>query len=102
MTIEHGVRVYDRIALALKSGQEVVLDFAGVTAFLTPFFTWAIGALTRDLTVEEVNRLLHLENLSALGHQTVQLVLEDSRRYHTDPAYREAVEAALDRIAEEM
>lgn len=102
MTLDEGAIVYERIAPALKSGQEVVLDFAGVEVFGTPFFNAAIGELTRDLTVEEVNRLLHLENLSPLGHQTIQIVLEDAREYYTDPACRAAVDAVIRKMAEEM
>jgi len=98
---EDGQRVYDAIYKILKSGETVNLDFSGITQFASPFFNFAIGQLLKDIKVDELQRLLHIENLDPTGKLVVERVIENASRYHTDVDYRRIVDDILEQQAKE-
>lgn len=100
ITAEDGQKVYDLIHPELSAGKPVVVDFAGIEAFASPFFNTAIGQLLRDLERDELNRLLKVENIRPVGDQTVRLVIKNAYRYYRDPDYRKALDEVLESMSE--
>jgi hypothetical protein len=100
VTLADGETVYRAIHPELRAGRPVRLDFTGVEAFAAPFFNAAIGALLEDLSVDDLNRLLCVDNLSSGGTLMVRLVIEHADQYYHNPAVRRAVDAMLDERAE--
>ncbi|MFM7426511.1 MAG: STAS-like domain-containing protein [Elainella sp.] len=92
MTQQAGQQLYERIHPQLRAGQVVELDFQGVKRFLSVFFNFAIGQLLRDIQPADLERLLSITNLSPVGQQTYERVLENARRYYSNAEYRHAVD----------
>lgn len=95
ITSDDGQRVYDRIYPLLREKQPVVLDFSGVQIVAPPFLNAAIGQLLRDLDSETLNTYLKFENLSGAFKPILHRVIENAKRYYTDPAHRAAVNAVI-------
>jgi hypothetical protein len=99
---EEGQKLHDLISPILARGEEVELDFEGSRAVCTPLLRTAIGQLLKDHPLERVRSLLRVQNLPAHYPQTLELVLEKSSRYFTEPRYREAVDRMLARMFEDQ
>ena len=95
LTISDGQNVYDLIHPRLLNGETVELDFAGVKRFASPFFNFAIGQLLSDLKQEDLNRLLKTSNLNPVGVQALDRVLDNAKRYYSDPRYKDAVDEMI-------
>jgi len=67
ITLDNGQRVYDQIHPELVAGRPVEVDFRGVSVCASPFFNAAFGRLLKDLTIEELNRLLKVHNPYSCG-----------------------------------
>ncbi|MDY0163087.1 STAS-like domain-containing protein [Desulfobotulus sp.] len=98
---EDGQRIYDAIHGPLKSGETVILDFEGVNQFASPFFNFAIGQLLKDISEDELHRLLQMEHLNETGRLVVERVIENAARYHGDRDYRKIVDDILEQQARE-
>jgi hypothetical protein len=92
---EEGQKLHDLISPILARGEEVELDFEGTRYISTPFLTTSIGQLLKDHPLERVKSLLRVQNLDALDRQTLELVIDKSSRYYTEPRYREAMDRFL-------
>jgi len=92
MSQQAGQRLYEKIHLVLQAGQPVELDFAGVKRFLSVFFNFAIGQLLRDIDLDMLDRCLTISNLTSVGQQTYDSVMESAKRYYSDSSYRQAVD----------
>ncbi|BAZ14535.1 hypothetical protein NIES4071_63790 [Calothrix sp. NIES-4071] len=90
-----GQKVYELVHPELLADQPVELDFAGVKIFASPFFNFAIGQLLRDIEPENLNRLLKVSNLNQVGKQILKLVIENSKRYYSDPDFRNRVDQVI-------
>lgn len=101
ITVDDGQKVYDLVHPALVAGQNVDLDFAGVTILASPFFNAAIGQLLQDIQPDALNRLLRFPNLTPAGAYTLRRVIENAKRYYGDPQTKAAVEHALEAYREE-
>ncbi len=86
----------------LAAGRPVELDFAGVRVFASPFFNAAFGRLLKDLTPEDLNRLLKVLNMTPVGRDTLKLVIKNSAQYYRDPAFRKALDEILMEQSEEL
>ncbi|TBR57266.1 hypothetical protein B4U84_14630 [Westiellopsis prolifica IICB1] len=95
ITPDDGQKVYDIVHTELLTLHEVELDFAGVEIFASPFFNFAIGQLLRDIQPETLNRLLKFSNLNTVGKQILKLVIENSKRYYSDPDFRTRVDQVI-------
>jgi hypothetical protein len=93
-TPEEGQRVYDVIAPVLAKGEQVELDFEGIRRCAAPFCSFGIGRLIQDHTPEQLNELLHVENLGPPGADILALAIENADRYYRRPGYREAMDRA--------
>ncbi len=95
ITLEDGQAVHDRIKPELTAAHEVELDFEGVSVFASPFFNAAVGQLLRDLQPDDLNRLLRVQNLNAVGTGLLRRVIENAKRYYASADYRAAQERVL-------
>ena len=102
ITLDDGQKVYDQIHLELAAGHPVEVDFAGASVFAAPFFNAAFGRLLKDLTTEELNRLLKVYNLSPVGRDALKLAIKDSAQYYGDPEFRKTLDQILSEQAEEL
>jgi len=80
-----GEMVFKEIYPLVKGGTPVVLSFAGIRMVITAFLNAAIGKLYRDISEEEVERLLEVTELAeafqpALVHSRIW-----SKAYYADP-----------------
>lgn len=98
---EDGQKVYDAIHEALRNGETVTLDFAGVSQFASPFFNFAIGQLLKDIPEAGLRNLLQIEHLNETGRLVVERVIENSVKYHGDKDYRKIVDDILELQARE-
>ncbi len=101
ITLDDGQEVYDLIYPELKSGRPVELDFSGVEVFASPFFNAAFGRLLKDLTPDDLNRLLRVSNLAPVGMDVLKLVIKNSSQYYSDPNFRKILDEVLSEQAED-
>jgi hypothetical protein len=95
MTSDDGETVYELIHPALKAGQPTELDFAGVEVVASPFLNNAVGRLLEDTSPADLNRLLTIMNMSAPTLHLLRKVIENAKRYYSDPAARRAQDAVI-------
>jgi len=91
MSQQAGQQLYEKIHPVLQAGQPVELDFADVKRFLSVFFNFAIGQLLRDIDPNKLDRCLTISNMTSVGQQTYDSVMESAKRYYSDSSYRQAV-----------
>jgi len=72
----------------VRAGRAVDLDFSGVTVLASPFFNAAIGQLLRDLSSDQLNRLLKGANLTPVGANVMRQVIAGAKGYYAEPDYR--------------
>ncbi len=102
MTVKQGQSLYNAIYPVLQAGEAVELDFIGVRIFASPFCNYAIGQLLRDLTAEQLNQLLTLKNLNAVGSNTLDLVIKNAARYYSDDNFHHAKDEIIKEMAASM
>jgi hypothetical protein len=96
-TLADGEALYARIALPLRAGATVTLDFAGVEAFAPPFFNAGIGRLLSDLPLAVIDARLVCTFLPEAGVQVLRNVLQSAAEYFVaSPEQR----IAIDRIVQ--
>jgi hypothetical protein len=94
-----GQALYQHIYPALIAGQAAVLDFSEIKVFASPFFNVAIGQLLKDLSPEQLNQRLKIEQLNDQGQSVLARVVENAKRYYSDPNYQCAVDKAIEEYA---
>jgi hypothetical protein len=99
---EEGQKLHDLISPILARGEEVELDFEGTRYIDVPFLRTAIGELLKDHPRERVKALLRVQNLSEHYRNYLELIIDKSSRYYTEPRYREAVDRTLARMFEDQ
>lgn len=102
MTSEEGQKLYNAIHPALRSGDEVILNFSEISIFSSPFFNFAIGQLYRDISSDILNSYLKIINLVDPGMLMLQRVIKNSKAYYNDPMRKQAVDKALKDISGEL
>jgi hypothetical protein len=80
-----GEMVFKEVYPVLKEGTPVVLSFGGIRMVITAFLNAAIGKLYRDITGEEVDRLLVVTELSEAFHPALEHSKTWSKVYYADP-----------------
>ena len=95
ITLNDGQKIYNLIHPQLQVNQPVELDFTGVEIFAAPFFNFAIGQLLKDIQPENISKLLKISNIKPLGNQIISLVIENSKRYYSDPIFRSRLDKAI-------
>jgi hypothetical protein len=97
---EDGERLHAAIHDDLAAGRDVVLDFAGVRIVASAFLNAAIGQLYADLPEQVIKQHLTVPNLSDMGKFALKRVVDNSKRYYSDPHYRKAVDASVNTFLE--
>lgn len=92
-----GDRLYKLVSAAVSKNELVVLNFAGIRVFASPFFNGAVARFFKDLTPEEFRGRVEIQNLAAQGEAVLARVIENSRKFYRNP---EAIRA-LDKLLEE-
>ncbi|KJR40949.1 hypothetical protein MCHI_003143 [Candidatus Magnetoovum chiemensis] len=91
ITQEDGEDVYNKIHPALLKGEEKVeLDFNNVKVFASTFFNQSIGRLLEDIAPKTLNELLSFSNLSEIGDSVLRKVIDNAKRYYSDPNFKKA------------
>ena len=83
ISMQSGKILYDKISKTLlvdKSSVEI--DFYGVELFASPFFNASIGLLLKDIEIKELQSLLEVENLSQVGRQLLNHVIDNAINYY--------------------
>jgi len=100
ITIGDGQKIYQSVHKSLLRNSTVKLDFSGVEVFASPFFNAAIGQLLKDIDSETLNRCLKIESISPVGRDTLQRVIENSKKFYGDPNYQRSIGALLKEYSE--
>ncbi len=96
ITLQDGQKVFEVIFPELSQNHEVELDFTDVKIIASPFLNAAIGQLLRDLSSDELNRLLKITNLSVLARPVLKRVIENAKQYYANDAIRQAIETVVE------
>jgi hypothetical protein len=97
ITTDDGQMLYDIVHPRLKAGNFVELDFTGVKVCISPFFNFGIGQLLKDLSAEQLNRLLKISGLHDPGRKALKVVIENSKQYYSEESVRQRIDSVLDR-----
>jgi DNA primase catalytic subunit len=100
ITLEQGKIVYDSIYPFLIKGDLVEMDFSKVEIFASPFFNQAIGRLLENISSDDLNKQLKIKNLSAPNLATLSKVIENSKKYYSNPKHRKAVDKTINDISQ--
>ena len=83
ISMQSGKILYDKVSeTLLVEKSEVSIDFDGVVLFASPFFNASIGLLLKDISIDELQMLLKIENLSQVGRQLLNHVIENAIDYY--------------------
>lgn len=102
ITLEDGQKIYDLIHPKLHAGESVKLDFTGVKIFASPFMNAAIGQLLGDIADKTLERLLEVENMTAVGTSLLRMVINNAQEYYSNQDLRNAVDEVLDAASEDI
>ena len=93
-----GQKIYDQIHPKLKDGEDVTLDFDGISQYASPFFNHAVGRLFRDIEPDVLENKLHFENINETGNMIIECIKENAARYYGDIDYSKAVDSILEQM----
>ena len=99
---DDGQCIYDYIHPFLTDGIPVDLDFKDVTVFSSAFFTFSIGQLLEDLSIDVINRLLSVQNISSDGRRILTRAIANAKLYYGDRHYQAKICDLGDRCSEPM
>ena len=88
-----GEKIRILISNNMKHGNNVVVDFKGVTSILSLFLNPAIGDLYGEFSEEQVKKQLRIENLPSEYIETFKRVVERAKEFYKD---KEAMSSVLD------
>jgi hypothetical protein len=91
-----GENVYQMIHPELTADRPVTLDFSGVRVVVSIFLNQAIGKLYADIPLDAIRRNLHIAGLNDAGLFALRRVVENSKSYYSDEAYRSAIDHSID------
>ena len=90
-----GEMVFKEIYPLVKADTPVTLSFAGIRMVITAFLNAAIGKLYRDITPEDVERLVEVVDLAEAFQPALEHSKTWSQAFYADPE-------RLDRSIEEV
>ena len=97
---EAGDHLRALVAPALSRGEEIILDFEGVTNFSAVFFTSSVFLLVKDDPERRVPDLLRCENILPHGQGAFESALEYGVRCRDNPRLAEAYYEAARKFTE--
>jgi hypothetical protein len=102
ITVEDGEQLYQKIHPEILKGNQIEVDFSGVKIFASPFFNAAIGQLLRDFQPEQLQEQLHFVGLSQHGDYVLRRVIENAKKYYTNPHFKDSVERIIAQQAHDL
>ena len=88
-------KVYDKIFSELRNGNSVELDFTNIKVIASPFLNASIGHLIKDISSDDLNRLLIIQNMPASGVEVLKRVIENSKKYYANPDIKKTLDEVL-------
>jgi hypothetical protein len=99
---EDGAKLCNLVREALDQGEEVCLDFSGVTTLASQFLNTAVGCLYAFFRQEDLDRRLLWKGLDPTDEAIVRLVRRNAIRfYEASSSQQEALIAAAARAVTE-
>jgi len=98
---EDGQKVFDKTVPLLQTGKHVVISFDGVSMLISLFLNVAIGQLYGQFSEEEIRDQLEVTGLAGEDMEILQRVVENAKRYYTNPEKYDKVWATLEGEDEE-
>ena len=93
---DDGQKVFNRLDVALKEGQNVTLSFRNVTTLTSAFLNAAIGQLYGTFTEDQIRSLLKVQDMQQDDLALLKRVVETAKHYFKDPArFEQAVRETL-------
>lgn len=71
--------------LKLNDGDTIIVDFSNVKFFTTLFFNIAFASLLKEMSFEDYNKKIVLENLSTVGKTAYEHSLKNAKRFAAMP-----------------
>ena len=94
---DDGQKVHDRIAAALKEGQNVTLSFLNVTSLTSAFLNAAIAQLYDSFTENQIRSALKVTDLQPDDRALLKRVVDTAKEYFKDPERFKRAERAASR-----
>lgn len=82
ISMQTGDKVYMILVEKVARGEQITLDFEGVTLFASPFFNSAIGRLLKDKEISQLQQQLKFEHLDEVGRNLLNLVIRNAINYY--------------------
>lgn len=83
ISIQSGNKLYLKIFSSVIAGENVELDFTGVS-LASPFLNASIGLLLKDITVQELQSRLSFPGISDVGRGLLNHVVGNAINYYKD------------------
>lgn len=84
ISMQSGEKLYGQIISLMEGGESVELSFKNVTLYASPFFNASIGLLLKDIDVDELMRRLKVVDISDVGRDLLNHVVENAIAYYGD------------------
>lgn len=96
ITSEEGEPIYKLIADGLSKGENLVLDFSGITFLTTAFLNVIIGSLYKDYTSEQLQSKLRIENISKETAARIKKVTDNAKTFYSnEEKFNQAVDDSI-------
>lgn len=82
ISMQTGDKIYVILKEKITNGEQITLDFNGVTLFASPFFNSAIGRLLQDNEISKLQQQLKFEHLDEVGRSLLNLVISNAINYY--------------------
>ena len=77
-----GTKLYQQIQPILSKNQPIELDFNQVELYASPFFNASVGLLLKDISIEELLRLMKIEHINDVGKDLLNHVIDNALEYY--------------------
>lgn len=84
ITQESGDLVYEVICESINASEIIELDFKDIESMISSFLNNAIGKLYKDYSSEEISKYLKFVNLPSEKIPTVNMVINNAKKYYAD------------------
>lgn len=96
VTPEEGMPIRDKILNSIQSGNQITIDFDGMTLITTAFLNVMIGTLYKDYTSDQLKSLLHFINLTDGIAVRIKRVADNAKLFYSNPeAFNRNVDSAI-------
>lgn len=92
---EEAENVFDLVVRALRAGERVRLDFAGVETLASSFLNVALGRLYGDLPNDVVDTLLEYQGIDAADDRIIRVVIRNAKDHYAQTAKQRDLEQQI-------